>query len=450
MFASAVFQLDRLGSNDTTFECVAGRTDRGSSGRIHLLVQSCDVLCGVANTSYLTDKEWREEQSDPEFVASIVPAEHRSPDRLLATRRVWGDESTDSTWIQCTSLPLDATARSLHDVSTYAAVPNSLYARYQLIDSYLDSLDLVSIQVTLEISLHSSTIHARVHDAVEIAAIQLSEFDHILLDQLESVDAVTGQVWAELGLRLSTQIRQAISRLEILNDQIYDCIWVVSDAYSEQRIADLLNEETGFPRMVALPRVESEDRTKGMLFAPDTTQFLIKRLSRNSDNNLIRALARSHAVTQIKTLGMVGSVCGVIALIAAVTFGGLRSAELDHSNQMVEQQIQRAEQINRQLGALASQNSNEGVENGALVSFQGDDHYQILLDRVLRNTPVGIELNEVELVMQAARISGQTVHPALVEDLRHTLSDGTNSAYEMPTFQLQDNVLQFELRGTLQ
>lgn len=121
-----------------------------------------------------------------------------------------------------------------------ALIPE-LQAVLNLLIPMLDRLERESHVGILHLARGRSKLLAVGSEQVISASLNISELDEELLDEVESVADVTGEVWSEVGVRLGSSLKQAVLYLrEQEGVPPLRSIYVISEAPKCEKIVDLL------------------------------------------------------------------------------------------------------------------------------------------------------------------------------------------------------------------
>lgn len=142
--------------------------------------------------------------------------------------------------------------------------------------------------------------------------VTLDELDYVLLSELDSIEDVQGDLWAEVAVRLGAQIRKAIRSIEELHGKFGNSIEVAATLASPAQLISLFEAEVGELYLRPMKAVPKSLILASGKMSPKALQARARRSGTNlfALGQSLRSFQRAHRAKRIAA-GM-----GVTALVA--------------------------------------------------------------------------------------------------------------------------------------
>lgn len=220
-----------------------------------IIIPSGVITLRQVNLPYLTASEMAKESKDPEFWAEIEPEIAKLDDPFITYHTLLSSENDDITRVVLGFAEM-ATLRPWVDVLLSAHL-NPTYIELEPIAlaNYLYASLPPDERKQSQVILHASA------DRIEIVAFQpfrfhamkleISDFDQILLAEIEDVDDPVGDFWDEVGGRISNTLKQAILFLQEEQDfPPFSIIHVATDSLRARNFMKLLDQHFSIAPLV--------------------------------------------------------------------------------------------------------------------------------------------------------------------------------------------------------
>jgi len=318
--------------NLTRQQDMIGDAIRGLRDQIGFFAQDAGLVIpgGIVqlrqlNLPYMTPAELGKEAEDPGFWIELEPDIAKLEEPFIAYDTLVSSENDDLTRVvigyaetaamrQWSDTLLNAHLNPVHLELEPVALANQLYAA-------LSVEDRAQAQAILNVSAERIELIAFQAQRFHALKLEISEFDQVLLSEIEDVQDTTGEFWDEVGGRVANTLKQAVLFVQEEQDfPTFPVIHVVIDALRGQNFMTLID------RHFALAPVRLLDPVANCEMAPHV-QTMMSRVSNRSGFTAALGLA----LRRLGTFGNEGP-------------GILRLSMLPHGHNL---------RRNRQLGVIA-------------------------------------------------------------------------------------------------
>jgi len=195
---------------------------------------------------YISPAELATEGMDPNFWSEQEPDIGKLQDPYIAFHTLASSEDDDLTRVvvgyaetaqmqQWSDILLGAHLNPVHLEIESVALANYLY-------SLLPGEDQIKAQAILNVTRERMELIAFLPQRFHVVKMEISEFDHVLLAEVEDVEDTDGEFWAEVGGRVSNTLRQAILFLQEEQDfPEFSTVHLVVDAPRAENFMTLMS-----------------------------------------------------------------------------------------------------------------------------------------------------------------------------------------------------------------
>ena len=215
-----------------------------------LIIPGGIVQLRQLNLPYMTPAELSKEAEDPGFWIELEPDIGKLEDPFVAYDTLVSSENDDLTRVvigyaetaamrQWSDTLLNAHLNPVYLELEPVALANQLY-------SALPAEDRAQAQAILHVSGDRMELIAFQAQRFHVVKLEISEFDQVLLSEIEDVQDTTGEFWDEVGGRVANTLKQAVLFLQEEQDfPTFPVIHVVIDALRGQNFMTLIDRHFG-------------------------------------------------------------------------------------------------------------------------------------------------------------------------------------------------------------
>lgn len=232
------------------------------------------------NLPYMTSAELAKEAEDPSFWIELEPDIGKLEDPFVSYDTLVSSENDDLTRVVI-GYAETATLRQWSDTLLTAHL-NPVYLELEPVAlanhlySSLPAEDRAQAQAVLHVSGDRMELVAFQAQRFDVVKLEISEFDQVLLSEIEDVPDTTGEFWDEVGGRVANTLKQAVLYLQEEQDfPTFPVIHVVVDALRGQNFMTLMD------RHFSLAPVRLWDPVAHAEMAPNV-QSLMSQVSNRS------------------------------------------------------------------------------------------------------------------------------------------------------------------------
>ena len=216
---------------------------------------------------YMEDSELADEAEEPEFWEEFDPELNNLMGKVVRHQILYSNEGEDRTDVMVASLPIGELERYRSLMLDANLVPvfveNELFSLVNGIYARMTTDERFKPFFVVHLCPGNNQIIAHFRGRLYMHKINISDFDEALMMELERVEEVEGDFWEEVAIRVSEQIKQAISFLvETYDVQRPDKIFMVSEYREIENFYFLLDERLGTTRVVIYDAMEDVDVPK--------------------------------------------------------------------------------------------------------------------------------------------------------------------------------------------
>lgn len=216
---------------------------------------------------YMEDSELADEAAEPEFWEEFDPELNNLMGKVVRHQILYSNEGEDRTDVMVASLPIGELERYRSLMLDANLVPvfveNELFSLVNGIYARMTTDERFKPFFVVHLCPGNNQIIAHFRGRLYMHKINISDFDEALMMELERVEEVEGDFWEEVAIRVSEQIKQAISFLvETYDVQRPDKIFMVSEYREIENFYFLLDERLGTTRVVIYDAMEDVDVPK--------------------------------------------------------------------------------------------------------------------------------------------------------------------------------------------
>ena len=198
------------------------------------------------NLPYMTEAELAKEAEDPAFWIELEPDIGKLEDPFIAFDTLVSSENDDLTRVVI-GYAEEAAMRQWSDVLLTAHL-NPVYMELEQVAlaNYLYSAlppdERSQPQAILHVSGERMELIAFQAQRFHVVKLEISEFDQVLLSEIEDVQDTTGDFWDEVGGRVANTLKQAVLFLQEEQDfPPFSTVHVVIDALRAQNFMTLVD-----------------------------------------------------------------------------------------------------------------------------------------------------------------------------------------------------------------
>ena len=249
--------------------------DRYAAQDAGIIIPSGIVTLRQINLPFMSPAELAKEAKDISFWQDAEPDIGKLEDPFVSYHTLISSENDDLTRVvvgfaETTSLRpwsdvlLAAHLNPVHIDLEPVALANFLYAS-------LSREEKRQSQAILHITQNRIEVIAFQYNKFHTVKLEISEFDHVLLTEVEDIEDPTGEFWDEVGARTGNTLKQAILFLQEEQDfPPFSVIHVAVDALRDRNLMTLLDR--GF----TLAPITLWDPTERAQLSQPVTQLLSK------------------------------------------------------------------------------------------------------------------------------------------------------------------------------
>jgi hypothetical protein len=442
-----------------------------------IIIPSGIATLKQVNLPFLNDNELAKEAKDPGFWAEVGPDLANLEDPYIAFYKLVSSENDDLTRVvvayaeQSALRPWADVLLGAHLNPVYIdlepiALANYLYAN-------LPRDERRQSQAILHITADYAEIIAFHHTRFHTIKIEITEFDLVLLSEIEDVTDPSGAFWDEVGVRVGNALKQTLLFLQEEQDFLpFSVVYVAIENSRTQSLMLLLN------RHLNLAPLTLWDTTLGAELAPPAAQALasasnascfavpfglgMRKLGTFGDNDpgLINLSLLPHAdnLRRNRQMGVVARTLvkfwgTVTVVMGAWTLGLVVPAFTDSQTKSrnIESIREQAQNVQNRLNGVRQQTTNLDIELTQLALAKQPRGKALILDKLPDLVPEGAELstysiqNNTTLAISGSAISEEVIF-LFVSELVNT--DLVDNPQAIPTAR-DDGYFDFILNGTL-
>ena len=213
---------------------------------------------------YMPDADLAEEAEEPEFWEEFDPELSNLMGRVVRYQVLYSNENEDKTVVLLSSVAVGELERYrglLLDANLLPVVlENEVFSLINGIYAQMTTDDRFRPFVIIHLCPGNNLLVAHNRGRVLTHSINISDFDEALLAELQGVDDMAGDFWEEVAIRVSEQVKQAISFLvETYEFPKPDKAFLVSEYKEIDNFMALLYERLGTTRVVLYDAMEDVD-----------------------------------------------------------------------------------------------------------------------------------------------------------------------------------------------
>ncbi len=394
------------------------------------------------NLPYMTEAELAKEAEDPAFWIELEPDIGKLEDPFIAFDTLVSSENDDLTRVVI-GYAEEAAMRQWSDVLLTAHL-NPVYMELEQVAlaNYLYSAlppdERSQPQAILHVSGERMELIAFQAQRFHVVKLEISEFDQVLLSEIEDVQDTTGDFWDEVGGRVANTLKQAVLFLQEEQDfPPFSTVHVVIDALRAQNFMTLVDRHFALaPVRLWDPMIRADMSSQVQALAGQVanrsgfTSALglgLRRLGTfgNEGPGILRLsmLPQGAKLRKNRQLGVVSRTMGVLWTVTAILMvlwtGGLvlpsylqsqsESRGFDSIKAEADASQTRIQQINDTVAKLDTE-----LQNVNLVSAPRGKAY--IIDTIPDLVPEGVELSGYYLTESVnLRLTGAAVNPDVVQ-----------------------------------
>ena len=269
-------QQDMIGDVIRTFRDQAGVAARDAG----IVIPGSLVSLRQLNLPFMTPAELAKEAEDSSFWIELEPDIGKLEDPQISYTTLVSSENDDLTRVvvafaeranitQWSDLLLNAHLNPVVVELEPVALANYLYTA-------MSPADRQQSQAILHVSGDRMELIAFTSQRFHVLKLEISEFDQVLLSEIEDVPDTTGEFWDEVGGRIANTMKQAVLFLQEEQDfPPFPTVHVVVDALRAQNFIQLID------RHFSLAPVRLWDPIEGTEMAPQV-QTLMSQVANRS------------------------------------------------------------------------------------------------------------------------------------------------------------------------
>jgi Tfp pilus assembly PilM family ATPase/Tfp pilus assembly protein PilN len=209
----------------------------------------------ILQLPYMEEDELADEAAEPEFWEEFDPELSNLAGRVVRHQILYANEGEDRIDVMIASLPVGELERYRSLMLEANLIPvfveNELFSLVNGIYARMSTDERYKPFVAVHLCPGNNQIVAHYRGRLYMHKINISDFDEALLMELERVDEVEGDFWEEVAIRVSEQVKQAISFLvETYDVPRPDKVILVSEYREIENFYFLLHERLGAARVV--------------------------------------------------------------------------------------------------------------------------------------------------------------------------------------------------------
>ena len=270
-------QQDMIGDVIRTFRDQAGVAARDAG----IIIPGSLVALRQLNLPFMTEAELSKEAEDPSFWIELEPDIGKLEDPQISYATLVSSENDDLTRVvvgfaerasitQWSDLLLNAHLNPVVVELEPVALANYLY-------SSMSPADRQQSQAILHVSGDRMELIAFTAQRFHVLKLEISEFDQVLLAEIEDVPDTTGEFWDEVGGRIANTLKQAVLFLQEEQDfPPFPTVHMVVDALRAQNIIQLID------RHFSLAPVQLWDPAENTEMAPQVQNLMNQVANRSS------------------------------------------------------------------------------------------------------------------------------------------------------------------------
>jgi Tfp pilus assembly PilM family ATPase/Tfp pilus assembly protein PilN len=381
----------------------------------------------ILQLPYMEEGELADEAEEPEFWEEFDPELNNLVGRVVRHQILYANEGEDRTDVMIASLPvgeleryrslmLEANLIPVFVENELFSLVNGIYARMTTDERY---------RPFFAVHLCPGNNHIVVHfrGRLYMHKINISDFDEALLMELERVDEVEGDFWEEVAIRVSEQVKQAISFLvETYDVQRPDKLFLVSEYREIENFYFLLHERLGTARVVIYDAMDDVDvpnqHQKYVDFFANASIFTTaiglatqglnvegrshdKMHSRLISMNFLEDAPRIRRNRQLSAVNRILSLAIVAVILFSGTVLGVNTVPAFLQTRAASAQFSaaeasaRAESLRRQVNEKKLTEINQVI--GDIRANSANRGYGVFLSKLPALLPAGAELQKLEI-----------------------------------------------------
>jgi Tfp pilus assembly PilM family ATPase/Tfp pilus assembly protein PilN len=381
----------------------------------------------ILQLPYMEEGELADEAEEPEFWEEFDPELNNLVGRVVRHQILYANEGEDRTDVMIASLPvgeleryrslmLEANLIPVFVENELFSLVNGIYARMTTDERY---------RPFFAVHLCPGNNHIVVHfrGRLYMHKINISDFDEALLMELERVDEVEGDFWEEVAIRVSEQVKQAISFLvETYDVQRPDKLFLVSEYREIENFYFLLHERLGTARVVIYDAMDDVDvpnqHQKYVDFFANASIFTTaiglatqglnvegrshdKMHSRLISMNFLEDAPRIRRNRQLSAVNRILSLAIVAVILFSGTVLGVNTVPAFLQTRAASAQFSaaeasaRAESLRRQVNEKKLTEINQVI--GDIRGNSANRGYGVFLSKLPALLPAGAELQKLEI-----------------------------------------------------
>ncbi len=208
----------------------------------------------ILQLPYMEEDELAKESEEPEFWEEFDPELNNLIGKVVRFQILYSNEGENRTDVMIACLPVGELERyrslMLEANLMPVFVENELFSLVNGIYARMSTDERFKPFFVLHLCPGNNQIIAHFRGRLYMHKINISDFDEALLMELERVDEVEGDFWEEVAIRVSEQVKQAISFLaETYDVNRPDKIFLVSEYREIENFYFLLDNRLGTARV---------------------------------------------------------------------------------------------------------------------------------------------------------------------------------------------------------
>ena len=213
---------------------------------------------------FFTQEDLEQESQDDAFWEEFDPELTNLEGKVVRFQILYTSENEDRSLVLVSTIPMTEINRFrglLLDANLLPVfIENELFSTLNGIYTRLSDEDIYKPFTMLHLCPNNNMLVGHTRGRIVFKKIEISDFDEALLLELERVDDLSGEFWQEIAIRLSEQIKQAISYLVEENEFLRpEKIFLVSEYKAIDNVESLLNDWIDTIRLVPYNAMKDVD-----------------------------------------------------------------------------------------------------------------------------------------------------------------------------------------------
>ena len=445
-----------------------------------IIIPSGIVTLRQLNLPYLTAAELEREGKDPAFWAEVEPDIAKLEQPFISHYTLLTSENDNVTrvvigYAELTSLrPWADILLSAHLNPVYLELETVALANY--LYASLPADERRQSQAILHVCDDRAEIIAFQPSRFHTIKLEISDFDQILLAQIEDIDDPTGEFWEEVGGRIANTLKQAILFLQEEQDfPPFSIIHVAVDSLRAENFMRLVDRHFSLAPLILW------DPTAATQMAPPVEHLLAKVTNRSGFTSALglglrklgtfgetgagliqlSLLPQAATLRRNRQLGVISKSLGMglatMALVVGLWTGGLvlpNFLESQAGSRGYENVKLEAAASQQRIASLTNRVAELDEDLSRLQKISSQRGKTIALNTIPDLVPEGVELSSYKLsdnttlTLRGAAVDQDALLLFMTELMNSGLMEGPTTSQPAPR---QDSTfLDFEITGLLQ